>query len=58
LFTVHRGLSNHKETERTKTGEVHYVPAVSGFLPYIEIEQKKGILGIYFFSYAASKAHR
>ncbi len=53
IFLVHRGLSYHKEIERTKDKHVHYVPVVSEFLPFVKTEQEKqrkaGIVSPYFF---------
>jgi len=41
VFTVHRGFSAKTEVNRTKTGEVHILPSVSDFMPYIDIEREK-----------------
>ncbi len=52
-FTITRGVSDKKMIDRTKTGEIHIVPAVSSFLPYVDIEEQKqkahGIISPYFF---------
>jgi hypothetical protein len=62
VFLVHRGLSYHKEIERTKDKHVHYVPAVSGFLQYIEMEKRKqkamGLVSPYFFVPASTWKYR
>lgn len=62
VFVVHRGLSYHKEIERTKDKGVHYIPAVSDFLPFIEIEKEKqrkaGIVSPYFFVPSAGVKYR
>jgi integrase len=59
VFTVHRGFSAKEEVDRTKTGEVHLVPAVSEFLPFIDIEQRKqtahGIISPYMFVHPGGK---
>ena len=53
VFVVHRGFSDKKYLERTKTGEIHYVPMVKDFAPYLAIEERKrseyGILSPYLF---------
>jgi hypothetical protein len=52
-FTVRRGFSDKQAVDRTKTSEIHVVPAVSAFLPYVQIEEDKqhsrGIINPYFF---------
>ena len=59
IFTVRRGVSAKTLTDRTKTGEVHFVPAVADFLPYIKVENDKqqaaGILSPFMFVYPAGK---
>lgn len=59
IFTVKRGFSAKQETERTKTGEIHLLPIIAEFLPYIEIENDKqranGIISPYFFVYSRGK---
>ncbi|HBE45367.1 MAG TPA: hypothetical protein DDW17_07985 [Deltaproteobacteria bacterium] len=59
VFTVKRGFSNKKQINRTKTGEIHLIPAVSSFIPYIEIEEEKQrkccIVSPYFFVNPKSK---
>lgn len=59
VFQVHRGFSAKQQIDRTKTGECHIVPAVSSFMPYLEIEQQKqkehGIVSPYFFVNPFSK---
>jgi integrase len=58
-FIVSRGFSDKQEVDRTKTGEIHRVPMVSEFGPYIEIEQGKqkkyGIISPYFFIHSNGK---
>jgi hypothetical protein len=53
IFVVHRGFSDKKYIKRTKTGEIHYVPMVTGFQPFTIIEQAKqkehGIISPYYF---------
>ena len=62
VFLVHRGLSYHQETKSTKDKAVHYVPAVSAFLPYVDLEQVKqhraGIVSPYFFVPASGWKYR
>lgn len=41
VFIIHRSFSAKQLTDRTKTGEVHYVPIVEDFRPYLEIENEK-----------------
>ena len=52
-FIVRRGFSAKREIERTKTGEVHLIPAVSKFLSYLSVEEDKqkqyAIVSPYFF---------
>jgi len=42
-FIIHRSFSAKRLTERTKTGEIHYIPMVDEFIPYVEIEKEKQI---------------
>jgi hypothetical protein len=53
IFTVRRGFSAKIAVNRTKTGETHTVPAVSSFLPFVDIEREKQkryqILSPHFF---------
>lgn len=53
IFTIHRTFSNGVLMDRTKTGEVHFIPMVSDFAPYMEIEKDKqlghGIISPYVF---------
>jgi hypothetical protein len=57
-FTVRRGFSAKRAVDRTKTGDIHIVPAGSAFLPYVQIEEDKqhsrGIISPYFGSSARS----
>lgn len=59
IFIVRRGFSAKKPVNRTKTGEIHFIPVVSDFLPYISIEETKqkaaGIISPYFFVNPSSK---
>lgn len=41
IFTIHRSFSAKQLTKRTKTGEIHYIPMVDEFIPYMEIEKEK-----------------
>ncbi len=58
-FFIRRGFSDRKEIDRTKTGEIHRVPVVSGFEPYLQIEREKqkliGIISPYFFVHPNGK---
>ena len=58
-FTITRGVSDGQMVDRTKTGEVHIVPAVSSFLTYIDVEEQKqkhyGIISPYFFVHPHGK---
>jgi DNA-binding HxlR family transcriptional regulator len=60
MFTVHRGFSAKVPLDRTKTGEIHAVPMVSDFEPFIEIEEQKqkanGIISHYFFRASQGEA--
>ena len=53
VFTVHRTFSARMLTDRTKTGEVHEIPMVDDFGPWLEKErikqQKCGLLSPYLF---------
>lgn len=53
VFLVRRGFSAKVSVDRTKTGEIHTVPCVSDFLPYIAVEENKqreaGIVSPFFF---------
>jgi integrase len=58
-FMVQRGFSAKEAIDRTKTGEIHPTPAVSSFLPYIDIERDKqrkhGIVSPYFFVHPSGR---
>ena len=41
VFIVHRSFSDRQLINRTKTGEIHYVPMVDEFIPYVETEKAK-----------------
>jgi integrase len=53
VFVVQRSFSDRQLIERTKTGEIHYVPMVDEFIPYCEAEKAKhaslGVVSPYFF---------
>jgi integrase len=53
VFKVWRGISNYQEIERTKDGQIHLVPMVSVFAPWLEYEIEKqrryGIISPYLF---------
>lgn len=53
IFTVHRSFSAKELTDKTKTGEIHYVPLVGECAPYLEVEKKKqqsnSIVSPFFF---------
>ena len=53
IFTVCRGISAKKLIDRTKTGQTIFVPAVSSFLPFLEVEADKqrrcGIVSPFLF---------
>ena len=59
MFTVHRGFSAKVPLDRTKTGEIHAVPMVSDFEPFLAIEEQKqkvnGIISHYFFVHPRGK---
>ena len=59
IFTVRRSVSAKILNDRTKTGEVHLVPAVADFLPFVEVEnqkqQKARIVSPFMFVYPAGK---
>ena len=61
-FMVQRGFSAKEAIDRTKTGEIHPTPAVSSFLPYIDIERDKqrkhGIVSPYFFVHPGGRQKR
>ena len=52
-FTVRRSISAKTLSDRTKTGEVHIVPAVSVFMPFLAVEEgkqkRKGIISPFMF---------
>ncbi|MDD5244580.1 MAG: tyrosine-type recombinase/integrase [Syntrophorhabdaceae bacterium] len=43
IFTIHRSFSARQLAKRTKTGDIHYIPMVDEFIPYVEIEKEKQI---------------
>jgi integrase len=53
VFIIHRSFSDRQLIQRTKTGEIHYVPMVDEFIPYYEAEKAKQESGLivspYFF---------
>jgi len=53
MFVIHRSFSAKQLTNRTKTGEIHYIPIVEEFRPYLEIEKEKqrllSLVSPYFF---------
>ena len=53
MFTIHRSFSAKQLTERTKTGEIHYIPVVKEFVPYLKVEKEKqqscSIVSPFFF---------
>jgi hypothetical protein len=59
VFIVQRGFSARVPVDRTKTGEIHVVPTVSQFEPYIQIEKEKqkrhGIISPFFFVHPHGK---
>lgn len=59
IFTITRGVSDKQMIDKTKTGEVHTIPAVSSLLPFIDIEEQKqkpyGIISPYFFVHPHGK---
>lgn len=59
IFEVKRGFSNRIPVDRTKTGEIHVVPMVTEFEPYLAIEEEKrkryGIISPYFFVHPHGK---
>jgi integrase len=59
LFIVHRSFSDKQLIDRTKTGEVHYVPMVDEFVPYLEVEKAKqqscSLVSPYFFIHPTGK---
>lgn len=58
-FTVRRGFSAKVAVERTKTGEVHQIPCVSEFMPWIQREldkqRERGIISKFFFVHPDGK---
>jgi integrase len=54
VFTIRRGISNGYVVERTKTGDIHEIPCVSGFHDYMALRPIS--FGPYFFTCAESKS--
>jgi hypothetical protein len=59
VYTVRRSVSAKIHVDRTKTGEIHFIPMVSVFLPYAEIERSKqitnGIISPLMFTHPNSR---
>jgi hypothetical protein len=53
IFVIHRSFSAKQLTDKTKTGEIHYIPIVEEFRPHLEIEREKqrslSLVSPYFF---------
>ncbi|MCK5312479.1 MAG: tyrosine-type recombinase/integrase family protein [Desulfobacteraceae bacterium] len=49
VFTICRSISARKHVNKTKTGEIHTIPCVSAFKPFLEYELKKPIASQFFF---------
>jgi len=56
-FIIRRSFSNKQLIERTKTGQIHYVPMVDEFRPYLDRMRKRTnhILSHFFFVNPSSK---
>lgn len=54
LFIIRRGVSDEKVINRTKTGDVHQIPCVDLFIPYLRMAQeqqvKDGIVSPFIFT--------
>lgn len=52
-FTIHRSISARQLINKTKTGEIHTLPCIADFEPFIERERQKqieaGIISPFFF---------
>ena len=52
-FTIHRSISARQLINKTKTGEIHILPCIADFEPFIEREWQKqveaGIISPFFF---------
>ena len=59
IFEIKRGFSAKENIDRTKTGEIHLIPIVSEFAPYLNVEadkqRKYGIISPYFFVHPQGK---
>ncbi len=55
-FVIHRGVSEKKIIERTKTGKEHIVPCHTDFKPYLEQAMKQNPFSPYLFTCNKSKS--
>lgn len=48
-FTIRRSISARQVVDKTKTGEIHIIPCLTAFKPYLEIEYKKPFISNFLF---------
>jgi len=55
VFTICRSISDRQVINKTKTGEIHTIPCVKDFEPFIDIEIEKAIISEFFFTCLSSR---